>query len=79
MIEDKKFLDNVCGPIPEQLGKLVDLPELATPQVVEGLRTLIRDGIQAGHLGPDEGSALLDRVEIVDALHTLEHMGILTD
>lgn len=78
MIE-KDFSDNVYRPIPQQLEKLADSPELANPLVIEGFRTLIRDGIQTGRLGPDEGSTLLDHVEIVDALHTLERMGIITD
>lgn len=79
MIEEKDFLDNVYRPIPQQLAKLVDSPELADPLVIEGFRTLIRDGIQNGHLGPNEGGTLLDHCEIVDALHTLERHGILTD
>lgn len=72
-------LDGVYRPISGQLARLVDSPELADPSVVEGFRTLIRDGVQTGRLGPNEGSTLLDHCEIVDALHTLERHGILTD
>ena len=73
------MVNEVYIPIPEQVAKLGEQPILADLTTVEGLRTLIRNGVESGFFSASQERDLTAKLETAQALRKLMDKGIVVN